>query len=115
MPGGVWGVPGAGRPCAPGGRAGRTAVTTGPGSTGRSRPLEQGPAAHGYTEDRRWTLARVAELVARLFAVRYTPAGMSLVLHRIGYSPQVPARRADRRDEAAVTAWRRESWARGKP
>ncbi|QTR03717.1 winged helix-turn-helix domain-containing protein, partial [Saccharothrix algeriensis] len=77
--------------------------------------LEQGPAAHGYTEDRRWTLARVAELVARLFAVRYTPAGMSLVLHRIGYSPQVPARRADRRDEAAVTAWRRESWARGKP
>lgn len=30
---------------------------------------EQGPAAHGFGEDQRWTLARIAELIARLFGV----------------------------------------------
>ena len=29
--------------------------------------LEQGPAAHGWTEEQRWTLARVSVLVARRF------------------------------------------------
>src|SRR4051794_16633914 len=39
--------------------------------------LERGPAAHGYTEDQRWTLARVADLISSLFRVRYTPRGVS--------------------------------------
>jgi putative transposase len=77
--------------------------------------LDAGPAAHGWTEDRRWTLARVAAVIGRMFHVRYTLRGVSLLLHRIGYSPQVPARRAIERDEAAVTSWRREAWVRGKP
>lgn len=37
--------------------------------------LEAGPAAHGWLEDQRWTLARVAELIHRLFGHRYTRAG----------------------------------------
>ena len=41
-------------------------------------------------EDQRWTLARVAALIARLFHVRYTLRGASYLLHRIGFSPQVP-------------------------
>jgi hypothetical protein len=52
--------------------------------------LEAGPAAHGWAQDQRWTLARAAALVARLFGVSYTLRGMSFLLHRIGYSPQVP-------------------------
>ena len=42
--------------------------------------------------------------------VDYTLAGMDLLLHRIGWSVQVPARRAAERDEAAIAAWREETW-----
>src|SRR5207245_6972286 len=35
--------------------------------------LERGPAEHGWA-DQRWTLARIATLIARLFHLRYTPA-----------------------------------------
>jgi putative transposase len=55
--------------------------------------LEQGPAAHGFGEDQRWTLARIAELIARLFHVRYTLRGTSYLLHRMVY-------RAKSRDSA---------------
>jgi putative transposase len=72
--------------------------------------LDAGPAAHGWDEDQRWTLARVTNLVRRRFGVEYTLAGMDLLLHRIGWSVQVPARRAAERDEVAITAWREETW-----
>jgi len=48
--------------------------------------------------------------VRRRFGVEYTLAGMDLLLHRIGWSVQVPARRAAERDEEAITAWREETW-----
>lgn len=76
--------------------------------------LEAGPAAHGWAEDQRWTLARAASLAARLFGVCYTLRGMSFLLHRIGYSPQVPVHRAVERDEAAVAEWRAVTWARAR-
>src|SRR5215469_18011134 len=68
--------------------------------------LEAGPAAWGW-EDQCWTLARIAEVVWRLFGVEYTLAGLDLLLHRIGWSVQVPARRAAERDEARIAAWRK--------
>lgn len=37
--------------------------------------LDLGPAAYGWKEDQRWTLARVTALIARLFHVRYTLRG----------------------------------------
>jgi transposase len=73
--------------------------------------LDAGPAAYGW-QDQRWTLARVTALVGRLFHVRYTVRGISYLLHRIGFSPQVPVRRAAERDEAAIAAWRAETWAK---
>lgn len=79
-----------------------------------AQALEEGPAAHGFAEDQRWTLARVADLIARLFHVRYTPRGVSYLLHRMGFSPQVPAHRAIERDEQAIITWRRETWPAGK-
>lgn len=79
-----------------------------------AQALEQGPAAHGYTEDQRWTLARVADLIARLFHVRYTLRGVSFLLHRIGFSPQVPAHRAVERDEQAIATWRKDAWVSGR-
>jgi transposase len=47
--------------------------------------LDRGPAAHGWTEDQRWTLARITALVGRLFRVSYTPRGVSYLLppHRL--------------------------------
>lgn len=72
--------------------------------------LAEGPAVHGWDEDQRWTLARIVQLVFEMFRVRYTPKGMSLLLHRNGWSAQVPAVRAAERDEEAVAAWRDEQW-----
>jgi transposase len=72
--------------------------------------LDAGPAVWGWDEDQCWTLARIAEVAWRRFGVSYTLAGMDLLLHRIGWSVQVPARRAAERDEARIAAWRREVW-----
>ncbi len=74
--------------------------------------LDRGPAAHGWVEDQRWTLPRVTVLIGRLFHVRYTERGVSYLLHRIGWTPQVPVHRAVQRDEAAIAAWREETWSR---
>ena len=72
--------------------------------------LDAGPAAWGWDEDQCWTLARIADLVRRRFGVDYTLAGLDLLLHRIGWSVQVPARQAAERDEAAVAAWKEADW-----
>jgi transposase len=71
--------------------------------------LDAGPAACGY-EDQCWTLARIAEQVWRRFGVEYTLAGMDVLLHRIGWSVQVPARRAAERNEEKIARWREETW-----
>jgi transposase len=55
--------------------------------------LDAWPAACGYA-DQCWTLARVAEQVWRRFGVEYTLAGMDVLLHRLGWSVQVPGRLA---------------------
>ena len=57
-------------------------------------------------------MARVAALVGRLFHVRYTLRGVSYLLHRMGFSPQVPVHRAAERNEAAIAAWRAQTWAK---
>ncbi len=72
--------------------------------------LDAGPAASGWDEDQCWTLARIAEVIRPRFRVDYTLAGVDLLLHRIGWSVQVPARRAAERDEARIAAWREETW-----
>ncbi|WP_452748566.1 winged helix-turn-helix domain-containing protein [Streptomyces bottropensis] len=55
--------------------------------------LALGAAAHGWP-DERWTLARIRTLIGRMFHKSYTGPGVCLLLHRHGWSPQVPARRA---------------------
>src|SRR5215467_14453431 len=72
--------------------------------------LEAGPAAWGWDEDQCWTLARIAEVVRRRFKVEYTLAGLDLLLHRVGWSVQVPARQATERNEEQITFWKEETW-----
>jgi transposase len=79
-----------------------------------ARYLEQGPAVHGWTEDQVWTAARVATLIGRKFHVSYSVSGATRLMHRLGFSPQVPARRVAERDEQAVTAWKEATWAEVK-
>jgi transposase len=79
------------------------------------RELEEGPAAHGWDEDQRWTLARVAELIEEEFGQSYTLRGVAYLLHRNGFTVQVPTRRAIERDEERIAAWRSETWADVKP
>ena len=72
--------------------------------------LRRGPAAYGWDTDQRWTLARIVTVAWRLFRVRYTRAGMSVLLRRNGWSVQVPRRRAVERDDDAVATWVKEVW-----
>src|SRR5688500_13070176 len=62
--------------------------------------LERGPAEHGWA-DQRWTLARIAAVIGRLFHLRYTPRGTAYLLHRMGWSWQVPRHRAAERSADA--------------
>ncbi|MCT9010368.1 winged helix-turn-helix domain-containing protein [Streptomyces rhizosphaerihabitans] len=71
--------------------------------------LEAGPAACGWS-DQCWTLARIAEIVRHRFRVEYTLAGLDLLLHRIGWSVQIPTRKASERNEAKIAAWKDEQW-----
>jgi Winged helix-turn helix/DDE superfamily endonuclease len=72
------------------------------------------PGGGPAREDQCWTLARIGELVRRRCGVEYTLAGLDLLLHRMGWSVQVPARRAAERGEARIAAWREAILAGGK-
>lgn len=76
--------------------------------------LERGPAVHGWVEDQVWTAARVVTLIRRKFHVTYSVSGATRLMHRLGFSPQVPARRVAERNEQAVTVWNEVTWAEVK-
>ena len=71
--------------------------------------LDAGPAAWGWA-DQCWTLPRIAAVVRERFGVAYTLPGLDLLLHRLGWSVQVPARQAAERDEEQISVWRQETW-----
>jgi putative transposase len=72
--------------------------------------LQQGPAAAGWVEDQRWTLARVRTLIGRMFHVTVGITTAWQVLHRAGFTAQQPIARAAERDEQAIAHWRRYQW-----
>lgn len=71
--------------------------------------LAQGAEAHGFRGEV-WTCQRVAQVIAKAFGVQYTPQHVGNILRRIGWSRQKPLTQASRRDEAAIAAWREETW-----
>jgi transposase len=77
------------------------------------RVLDTGPAAAGW-EDQRWTLARIRDLIAARFKVRYTIPGTWYLLRRRGWSCQLGTRRAVERDDGAIEVWKKETWPRVK-
>ena len=71
--------------------------------------LAKGPVVHGWP-DQTWTLARIKTLIGRRFHKSKTLSAIVQMLHRHGFSHQLPARRATERDEEAVSGWVKETW-----
>jgi len=74
-----------------------------------SKLLLDGAIANGFPTEV-WTLARVAKLIEREFAVTYSVANVWHVLRALGFSSQRPTGRAIQRDEQAIKAWRTKRW-----
>ena len=75
--------------------------------------LLRGPEAHGYTTNL-WTLPRIAQVIKKLFGVRYHAGHVWRLMRRMGWTCQKPARRAKERNEEAIRQWREERWPRLK-
>jgi len=68
----------------------------------------QGPLAHGFVNDQRWTLGRMKTLIGRLFHVGYTVEGTSKLTRPLDWSAQIPVHQAIERNETAVAVWKAE-------
>lgn len=75
--------------------------------------LLKGAQAAGFRTDL-WTLERVAQVIEREFGVKYHPRYVWHILTAMGWSAQKPERRARKRDETAIAAWRTDEWQRIK-
>ncbi|WUU43077.1 winged helix-turn-helix domain-containing protein [Streptomyces sp. NBC_00659] len=63
----------------------------------------------GGWPDQTWTLSRIKTLIGHRFHKSMTLSAIAQMLHRHGFSHQVPARRALERNEKAVTGWVKET------
>jgi transposase len=71
--------------------------------------LWHGAEAYGFTGEV-WTCARVAKVIEQEFAVRYHKGHVGRLLKELGWTPQMPIRRAIQRDEQAIERWRADVW-----
>ena len=71
--------------------------------------LLQGARAHGFP-NALWTLKRIAAVIRVQVGVDYHPAHVWNLLRRLGWSGQVPERRALQRDEQAIVHGPRDQW-----
>jgi len=85
-----------------------------PGDAERARLAEllllQAPAECGFVGRYLWTQQLIADLIEREFRVTYHHDHVGVLLKRIGFTHQKPARRARERDEARIDGWRAEAW-----
>jgi len=98
------------------------AVRTSPGRPPRltvrqkeklARLLLKGAMAQGYRTEL-WTTARVAEVIAGEFGVKYHPDHVGRLLHGLEFSCQKPDRKALERDDEEIERWKRQEWPRIK-
>jgi putative transposase len=73
------------------------------------RLLDRGAIAAGFATER-WTLKRIAALIAREFGVHYHPRYLERPLKAHGFSVQRPATRAKERDELVIAVWPKRDW-----
>lgn len=73
------------------------------------RALLRGAEAAGFPTPL-WTCPRVADWIRRRLGIRYHPDHVCRLLHRLGFTPQKPTRRAMERDEEAIGQWVKQQW-----
>jgi transposase len=73
------------------------------------RLLDRGAVAAGFPTER-WTLTRIAALIAREFQVHYHPRYLERPLKAHGFSVQRPATQARERDELVIAVWPKREW-----
>jgi transposase len=73
------------------------------------RLLDRGAVAAGFATER-WTLTRIAAVIARVFQVYYHPRYLERPLKAHGFSVQRPATRAKERDELVIAVWPKRDW-----
>lgn len=72
--------------------------------------LRRGTKDYGFATDG-WTLARIRRVINEIFGVAYADlSGVWRLLHRMGWTNQLPARRAVERDEQAIAEWGEHTW-----
>jgi transposase len=57
-----------------------------------------------------WTLSVVGDMIEKLFRKKLHVSNISRLLHRLGLTPQKPARRAIQQDEEEIHRWMREEF-----
>ena len=73
------------------------------------RILLRGAQAAGY-ESELWTCPRIAEVIENRLGVHYHVDHVCRLLHKLGWSPQRPQRKAIERDEDAIRQWTVQRW-----
>lgn len=95
-----------------------SARTPAPGPACRLTPDQQrlipeflwhGAEAYGFRGEV-WTCARVALVIREELGVCYHKGHVGKLLKQLGWTPQMPIRRAIQRDEQAIARWRTEVW-----
>lgn len=74
-----------------------------------SKALLAGAVANDFATEL-WTLARIAKLIEREFAVSYSTVHVWRLLKEMGFSSQRPTGRAIQRDEQAIAQWKTKRW-----
>lgn len=77
------------------------------------RLLLKGAVASGFSTDL-WTCPRIAKMIQARFSVRYHVDHIGRLLRSLGWSPQIPQRRAKERDGVEIQRWVQEEWPRIK-
>jgi transposase len=71
--------------------------------------LVDGALKAGYATDL-WTLKRVGEVTKRRFGVDYSISNLWQLMRALGWSCQMPEKRARERNERAIRMWKRREW-----
>lgn len=88
---------------------GRPARLTGAQWRRLGRLLDRGAVAAGFDTER-WTLGRIAAVIARTFGIRYHPRYLARPLKAHGFTPHHPATQARERDEYVIARWPTKDW-----
>src|SRR5580704_10098294 len=71
--------------------------------------LWHGPEAYGF-RGAVWTCARISRVIEEELGIRYHKDHVGRLLKELGWTPQMPIRRAIQRDEEAIEHWRMAVW-----